>query len=163
VIRDRAATSERRVEVERLRADMAGLRAQRAELEKFFSDPSTRLVTQQAAFLNGIIDERSFPWTQFFLDLEHRLPAGVRILALSPSLSGDQLRVKMRVGALSDKSKLDFLKALEEAGEFSGLVLVSEARPAKNNEDNDVVLLELEADYHAPLPAAKSAKSGGGQ
>jgi len=163
LIRDRAATSFRRGEVERLQADIASLRNQRAELERFFSDPSTRLVTQQAAFLNGIIDERSFPWTQFFLDLEHRLPGGVRILTLSPSLSGDHVRVKMRVGALSDKSKLDFLKALEDAQEFSGLELVSETRPAKSSEEKDVVELDLEADYHVVLPARKAPQPGGAQ
>jgi Tfp pilus assembly protein PilN len=161
VVRDRAVTSVRRTEVERLQADMAALRAQRAELERFFADPATRLVTQQAGFLNGIIDQRSFPWTQFFLDLEHHLPGGVRILALTPSLSGEQVRVKMRVGALSDKSKLDFLKALEEGQQFSGLELVSETRPAKSSEEKDVVQLDLEADYHVVPPSQKGAQSGG--
>ncbi|HXZ18844.1 MAG TPA: hypothetical protein VEG63_02785 [Candidatus Acidoferrales bacterium] len=162
LVRDRASTSERRVQVERLQTDIAGLRSQRADLETFFSDPSTRLVTQQAAFLNEIIDQRSFPWTQFFLDLEHHLPAGVRVLTLSPSLSGGEVRVKMRVGALSDKSKLDFLKSLEEAKEFSGLELVAETRPGKSTEDNDVVQLDLEANYHVVLPARKGGQSGGG-
>ena len=146
VVRVRAASSERRIEISRLRDDMAQLRSQRAGLEQFFSDPSTRMVTRQAAFLNTLIDERSFPWTQFFLDLEHVLPGGVRILALSPSLSGDHLQVKMRVGALSDKSKLDFLQALEDAPEFSGLRLNAETRPGKG-EGADVVELELVADY----------------
>jgi len=162
LIRDRASTSERRAQVELLRTNIAGLRSQRSDLEGFFSDPSTRLVTQQAAFLNEIIDQRSFPWTQFFLDLEHHLPAGVRILTLSPSLSGGVVRVKMRVGALSDKSKLDFLKALEEAKEFSSLELVAETRPGRSAEDNDVVQLDLEADYHVVFPARKGGQSGGG-
>ncbi len=152
VVGDRASTRERRIEVQRLETDMADLRAQRAGLEQFFSDPSTRLVTQRAAFLNSIIDERSFPWTQFFLDLEHRLPGGVRILSISPSLSGDRVKVRMHVGALSDKSKLDFLKALEDAPEFSALELVSETRPAKG-EDANVAELDLTADYRAgPYP-----------
>ncbi|HUJ41114.1 MAG TPA: hypothetical protein VLW54_11260 [Candidatus Acidoferrales bacterium] len=159
---ERAASSERRTEISRLESDMAQLRSQRADLERFFSDPSTRLVTQQAGFLNGIIDERSFPWTQFFLDLEHRLPGGVRILSLSPALSGDRLQVKMRIGALSDKSKLDFLKALEEAPEFSGLQLLSETRPAPGQE-TDVVQVELSADYRALPPARKGVVSGGAQ
>lgn len=163
VLHDRASTSQRRAEVERLRADIARLRAQRDDLERFFTDPATRLVTEQAAFLNGIIDERSFPWTQFFLDLEHRLPAGVRILSLFPSLSEDHVRVKMRIGAVSDKSKLDFLKSIEQAPEFSALQLLSEGRPGRSNEDGDVVQLDLEADYRVVLPARKSAPSGGGQ
>jgi len=159
----RAATSERRAEISRLQNDMADLRTQRAELERFFADPSTRLVTQQAGFLNTIIDERSFPWTQFFLDLEHRLPGGVRVLDLAPAISGDHLFVKMHIGALSDKSKLDFLKALEDAPEFSGLQLISETRPAKG-QDADVVELELSADYRALPPAPrKGTESGGAQ
>jgi Tfp pilus assembly protein PilN len=162
VVRDRAATNERRVEVERLRNDMSTLRSQRADLERFFSDPGTRLVTERAAFLNTIIDERSFPWTQFFLDLEHRLPGGVRILSLAPVLSGDHLQVKMRVAALSDKSKLEFLKALEKAPEFSALELVSESRPGKG-EEGDAVQVDLTADYRAVSPPPKSGRSGGGQ
>ena len=162
VVRDRAATSERRVAVERLRSDISQLRSERADLERFFSDSSTRLVTQRAAFLNTIIDDRSFPWTQFFLDLEHRLPGGVRILSLAPSLSGDHLQVKMRVGALSDKSKLEFLKALETAPEFSGLELVSESRPGKG-EDSDAVVVDLTADYRAVPPSPKSGRTGDGQ
>ncbi len=163
LIRDRAASSERRIEVERLRTDTAGLRAQRSELEKFFADPSTRLVTEQAAFLNQVIDQRSFPWTQFFLDFEHLLPGGVRVITLAPSLSAGRVRVKMRVGALSDKSKLDFLKAIEAAKEFSGLELVSETRPTKSADNDDVVELDLEADYHVAPPARKAVESGGGQ
>ncbi len=163
LIRDRAASSERRVEVGRLHADIADLRAERLELEKFFADPSTRLVTEQAAFLNQIIDQRSFPWTQFFLDFEHLLPGGVRVISLAPSLSAGQVRVKMRVGALNDKSKLDFLKAIEEAKEFSGLELVAETRPAKSADNNDVVELDLEADYHVAPAARKGVQSGGGQ
>jgi Tfp pilus assembly protein PilN len=162
VVRDRAATSERRGELTRLRSDIAELRSQSADLERFFSDPGTRLLTQRAAFLNTIIDERSFPWTEFFLNLEHRLPGGVRILTLGASLSGDHLQVKMRVGALNDKSKLEFLKALEEAPEFSALELNSESRPSKA-EDADTVQMDLMADYRAVPPSRKNPRTGGGQ
>ena len=160
VVHVRAASSERRLEISRLETDMGQLRTQRVDLEQFFSDSSTRLVTQQAGFLNTLIDERSFPWTQFFLDLEHHLPGGVRVISLSPALSGDHVLVKMHIGALSDKSKLDFLKALEESPEFSNLELLSETRPPKG-EDSDVVELELSADYRALPPAHKDAESGG--
>jgi Tfp pilus assembly protein PilN len=162
VVRDRAATSERRDEVARIEKEMEGYRAQRRDLEAFFSDPATRLVTQRAAFLNGLIDARSFPWTQFFLDLEHRLPGGVRILTLSPSLSGDTVQARMHVGALSDKSKLEFLKALETAPEFSSIELVSETRPARG-EDRDVVELDLTVNYRPGAAGRKVAATGGGQ
>jgi len=160
VARDRAATSERRDEVAQIEKQLAGYREKRRDLEQYFSNPATRLVTQRAAFLNGIIDERSFPWTQFFLDLERLLPGGVRILSLAPSLAGDHLEVRFRVGALSDKSKLDFLENLEKAPQFSALELVSESRPNKN-EERDVVEVDLKAEYRPALSRRKAAETGG--
>jgi Tfp pilus assembly protein PilN len=162
VINDRAATSVRRAEQTRIEKEMAGYRAQRKELEEFFAEPSSRSLTQRAAFLNNLIDQRSFPWTQFFLDLEHRLPGGVRILSLNPELSAGTVVVRMRVGALSDKSKLDFLKSLESAPEFSAIEVVSESRPARG-EDRDVVEMDLSANYRATPPAKKALETGGGQ
>jgi hypothetical protein len=170
VARDRAADSVLRTEMSRIEKEMAGYRTQRRELEEFFADPATRLVTQRAAFLNGIIDQRSFPWTQFFVDFEHYLPQGVRVLSITPNLEGDRVQIKMKVGALSDKSKLEFLKALEGAPEFSLIEVVSETRPAKSADDRDVVEMDLTADYRAigwavpaAVPAAKKTgpKRGG--
>jgi Tfp pilus assembly protein PilN len=157
VVNDRSASGVRREEVTRIEKEMAGYRAQRKDLDEFFSDPGTRAVTQRAAFLNTLIDERSFPWTQFFLDLEHRLPGGVRVISLSPNLSADRVQVRMRVGAVSDKSKLEFLKALETSPEFSAIEVVSETRPGKSNENHDVVEMDLNAEYHAAPVETASA------
>ena len=163
VVHDRAASGERREETARIEKEMAGFQAQRRDLEAAFADPATKSITQRATFLNKIIDQRSFPWTQFFLDLERRLPGGVRVLSINPELSGGLVQVKMQIGALSDKSKLDFLKSLEAAPEFSNLEVVSETRPAKG-EDRDVVEVSLNAVYRAVSPlAAKAAEAGGGQ
>jgi Tfp pilus assembly protein PilN len=153
------ASSQRRVEVARLEKDMAQYRAQRAQLEEFFSSPATRRVTQRAAFLNSLIDQRSFPWTQLFVDLERRMPGGVRIITLAPHLAGDHVEVKMTVGALSDKSKLEFLQALEKAPEFSGLELISESRPNRG-EDQDVVKVDLSANYRV-APVSQESLPGG--
>jgi len=155
VVRDRAASGVRRVEAARLEKEIEAHTARRNELEQFFSDPATRLLTQRAAFLNSIIDQRSFPWTDLFLDLEKRLPGGVHVVSLAPSLVENHVEVKMRVGALSDKSKLEFLKSLESAPEFSQLELLSESRSGRN-EDRDVVILDLTAQYR---PGAGSGRA----
>jgi Tfp pilus assembly protein PilN len=162
LVRDRAYTKERRAEADRLEKQIAASRSQRSELEQFFADPATRLLTQRAAFLNAIIDQRSFPWTDFFVDLEKRLPAGVHVMVLSPSLVENHVEVKMRVGALSDKSKIEFLKALESAPEFSRLELLNESRSGKN-EDRDVVVMDLTAQYRPVTDSAlrKSEERGG--
>jgi len=154
VLRDRGASTERRIEAQRLEEGIAGYRSQRAELERFFADPATRLLTQRAAFLNSIIDQRSFPWTDLFVDLEKRLPGGVHVLSLAPVLVENHVEVKMRVGALSDKSKLEFLKSLENAPEFSHLELLAES-PSGRNEDRDAVQMDLTAQYRPVAPSSE--------
>ena len=162
IARDRALTGARREEISRIEGEMNGYNAQRRDLEAFFADPSTRAVTQRAAFLNALIDQRSFPWTQFFVDLERRLPAGVRVIALNPEISGDRVRIRMRIGALSDKSKLEFLRGLETAPDFSDIQVVSESRPAKSSEEHDVAQVDLTADYR-PVAPLRPAREGSGQ
>lgn len=163
-VHERRSSSERRIEAGRLERQISASRLERAELELFFADPATRLLTQRAAFLNSIIDQRSFPWTDLFVDLEKRLPAGVHVLSLTPTLVENRVEVKLRVGALSDKSKLDFLKSLENAPEFSHLELLAES-PSGKSDERDVVQLDLTAQYR-PVPAGaerKGAERGGAQ
>ncbi len=132
--RDWRATRERRAEVSSLEAELSDFRHERADLERFFSSPETRLVTDRAAFLNGLIDQRSFPWTKMFMDLERLPPQGVRVVSLAPHLNGGHVELKMVISALSDKSKLEFLKTLEESPEFSHLLVVSESRSSAAEE-----------------------------
>jgi len=80
------------------------------------------------------------------MDLERILPEGVRVVSIEPKLSGDSLQLTFLVGAMSDDSKLKFLKALEKSPEFSHIELLSESRPLKP-EQSDRVMLSLQAQY----------------
>lgn len=140
------ASRSRRAEISRLEGDIQRYKQQRSELEKFFESPETHRVMERAAFLNGMIDQRSFPWTQVFLDLERELPVGVRIVNLAPHMVSGHVELKMVVGAQNDKGKLEFLKTLESSPEFTKLLVISEQHPARS-EEGDQVLLELVAQY----------------
>jgi Tfp pilus assembly protein PilN len=80
------------------------------------------------------------------MDLERILPEGVRVVSIEPKLAGDSLQLTFLVGAMSDDSKLKFLKALEKSPEFSHIELLSESRPLKP-EQSDRVMLSLQAQY----------------
>jgi hypothetical protein len=80
------------------------------------------------------------------MDLERILPEGVRVVSIEPKLSGDTVQLTFLVGALSDESKLKFLKALESSPEFSHIQLLSETRPARPDQ-LDRILLSLQAQY----------------
>lgn len=137
-----------KAELAQVQAQIANLNAQRAQLETYFNNPSVLKVRDRAAFLNGLIEERSFPWTRIFMDLENLLPEGVRVVTISPKLVGNHIELHLVTGAESDEAKLKFLRTLETSRAFSHIQPVSETRPQHAN-DPDHVYLELTAWYEA--------------
>lgn len=94
-----------------------------------FRTPSDQQVLGRSAFLNSLIDERSFPWTKLFKDLEDTLPPGVRVVSISPKLVNGRAEVTLEVGSITDEGKIQFLQAIEKSKVFSGLVVASEHHP----------------------------------
>jgi type IV pilus assembly protein PilN len=129
-----------------LEIQIARLEQQRQGLSEFFENPATVQRRQRAAYLNSLIQQRAFPWIKIFMDLERILPEGVRVVSIEPKLSADTVQLTFLVGAMSDESKLKFLKALESSPEFSHIELLSESRPARTDQ-LDRVVLSLQAQY----------------
>jgi type IV pilus assembly protein PilN len=127
---------------------IALLQRQRKSLTSFFDDAETVKRRQRAAYLNALIQERAFPWIKIFMDLERILPEGVRVISIEPKLSGDNLQLKVVVGALSDEGKLKFLKTLETSPEFSHIQLLNESG-SNRPDQTDRVVLDLLAQYSA--------------
>ncbi len=123
-----------------LDADMSRLQSQRRELELFFNRADTVQQRDLAAFLNGLIAQRAFPWTKIFMDLENNLPRDARVVSVEPTLEGDHVQLRVTVEALSDAAKLEFLRALERSTEFSQIQLLSEKRLPQPADTNPIVL-----------------------
>lgn len=161
VYQDWRSTRDRRAEAARLESELRDFRSRRTTVEAFFARAESKQVMERAAFLNGLIEQRSFPWTKMFMDLERELPEGVHVLSLSPHLQNGGVEVHMTVGASSDLGKLEFLRSLEHSPEFTGLVVVSESRPSRQEDAADTVKVELVAQYAvADEQRAPGAKSG---
>jgi Tfp pilus assembly protein PilN len=144
-----AARTERQ-EIAQLESQMSALQGQRRDLENFFNAPQTRKTTDRAAFINTLIDQRSFPWTKIFTELEQTLPEGVRVISISQRMDKGRVEVTLTVGAATDEGKLKFLTALGESPSFSGVQVKSESRPNHQGQapgDTDRVQLELVAWY----------------
>ena len=142
----RKADQEFRAKMDQVQRRMIDLRQQRQELERFFDRPENRNLHDRSAYLNSLIDQRSFNWTQMFMDLEKLLPGGVRVVSISPKLEKGRVSVKLVIGTTSDESKLKFLKALESSKEFTGIAVLSERTPTRG-ESADVSFVELTAWY----------------
>ncbi len=154
-----------REETNRLQSEMAGFRDQRRDLEQFFKQDETKRVMDRAAFLNGLIEQRSFPWTRIFMDLERVLPTGARVVSLAPKREEGRIELSMTVGAQNDDAKVRLLKALEESAEFERVVVSSESR-REGSAEGDPITLELAARYRAAdraVDASRAAAQKGGQ
>jgi type IV pilus assembly protein PilN len=121
------------------------LQARRRELDEFFARPENAKLKERANFVNSIIDERSFDWTQMFMDLEKIMPVGVHVVSIQPQLEKGHMFVRLTVAATTDESKIKFLHAMESSSAFSSVELVSVH--AAQQGSGDLATLELNAIY----------------
>jgi Tfp pilus assembly protein PilN len=101
------------------------------QLQAYFQGSEAKQILDRSAFLNSLIDERSFPWTKIFMDLEDTLPPGVRVVSIAPRLVDSRAEVTLEVGAMTEESKIQFLQAIEKSKAFSGMVVKDERRPVR--------------------------------
>ena len=135
-----------RIQRERLAGQINSLTNQREQLDHFFMQPENAKLHGRAMFVNSIIDAQSFNWTQMFMDLEHILPGGARVMSIEPKQVGGQAAVRLTVGATNEDAKRDFLDALEKSDAFSHVEL-SSVRAANRPTDTDQIVMELTVFY----------------
>lgn len=145
----RKVDAEQRAHTQSMRQEMAKLEAQRKDLEDFFRQKDKAELHDRAAFINTILDARSFNWTLMFMDLEHILPGGVRVISIEPKQVGGHVEVKLTVGAISDEAELKFEHALEESKEFMEVQIQNVHTPNStgNNTSGDQKVVQLTTVY----------------
>ena len=121
----------------------ARLQSRRKELDDFFARSDIAKLKDRASFVNGAIDERSFDWTQMFMDLERITPVGVHVVSIQPQLEKGHMFVRLSVSASTDESKIKFIRAMENSPAFSNVQLLS-VHATPNSTDQ---ALELNAIY----------------
>jgi Tfp pilus assembly protein PilN len=109
-------------EAARLRADSMGLRDLTAP----------EATVREWAAVKGLVDRRVFSWTGLFAALEQALPPGVRLVSVSPSVSGSGSGTELQLSAIgrSNDDALALLQSLQAHADFEGAFLNgwSEAR-----------------------------------
>lgn len=143
VWRGRTATQTRTRE---LQTERARLLIEQQRLERELEDPATQEVLARTRFLNDLVRRKNLSWTELFFDLQERLPARVRILALAPSLRDDgALQVELQVGSESAAALIEFLQALEKGEKFREIMLRSQNRATGTQAD--AVVAQVSAVY----------------
>jgi type IV pilus assembly protein PilN len=144
----RKVDAEQRAHAQSMRQEMAKLEAQRKDLEDFFRQKDKAELHDRAAFINTILDARSFNWTLMFMDLERILPGGVRVISIEPKQVGGHVEVKLTVGAISDEAELKFEHALEDSKEFTEVQIKDVHTPnSTGNTSGDQKVVQLTTVY----------------
>jgi type IV pilus assembly protein PilN len=144
----RKVDAELRARTERTRQELARLEVQRKDLERYFSQKDIANLHDRAAFINTILDARSFNWTLMFMDLERILPGGVRVISIEPRQVAGHVALKLTVGAISDEAELKFLHALEESKEFTEVQVQNVHSPnLSGNQSGDQKVVQLTTFY----------------
>jgi type IV pilus assembly protein PilN len=147
VYQARKANQEMRAKTAQIQQKVEQLEAQRTALERFFAQDQNAKLHDRAAFINSLIDARSFDWTKMFMDLENILPSGVRVVSIEPAQEKGRVEVKFTVGATNDEAKLKFLKALEDSNSFTDIQVIAVRQGNQGKAGGDPILVELTAAY----------------
>jgi len=146
----RRADAELRARTERTRLEMAKLESQRKDLERYFGQKDIAELHDRAAFINTILDARGFNWTLMFMDLEHVLPGGVRVISIEPKQVSGRVELKLTVGTINDEAELKFEHALEESKAFTEVRIQHVGTPSAGqggNQSADQKVVQLTTVY----------------
>jgi len=144
----RRAATEVLARTARINEERAEYEAREHELERYFKQKSIADIHDRAAFINGIIAVRSFNWTKMFMDLEHLLPGGVRIISVEPKQESGHVELTLTFGAASGEVELEFVRALETSKQFSEVQIQHEFEPtASTGPVSDQRVVQLSTYY----------------
>src|SRR5215831_17611762 len=144
----RKAATEVLARTSRINEERVEYEAKRRDLERYFKQKSIADINDRAAFINGIIAVRSFNWTKMFMDLEHILPGGVRIISIEPKQVSGHVELNLTFGASSDDVKLQFIRALESSKQFSEVEIIHDMKPTNTTGPiNDQSVVQLSTYY----------------
>ena len=127
--------------------------------------PANARVLQQAQFLNGLFEEKSFSWTAAMEDLERVLPGGVQVTALEPTRAKDgRLTLHLRVSGQRERA-VELVRDMEHSKRFASPRISGEnTENSQGNlqpvRDSGKVSFEVLAEYNPPTLDERKAEIG---
>ncbi len=108
-----------RVEIARLDSQVRAVSAQQARQDAILRKPEHAEVLERSLFLNALLYRKGISWTRIFADLEKIVPYNVRIMAIRPSVAGqNRISLDMTVGSEALAPVIELLKNLEGSPSF---------------------------------------------
>jgi type IV pilus assembly protein PilN len=119
---DNSQLADVRKEVAQLRSQIAATTKQQREFDTIIRKPENAEILEQSVFLNTLLHRKGISWTRILADLEKTLPPNVKVLNISPYVTGkDQITLNVQVGSEGPEPVIAFYKNLESSPYFGGV------------------------------------------
>lgn len=133
IIREREAARESREMMARIDQQLSVVNQQYAKIETQLRQPVNSAVLDRSILLNALLIRKGISWTRLFEDLEKVFPGNVRLVAVRPYVTGDNLvQLDMVVGAQTPEPVIQLLRRLEGSSLFGATALLSSQPPSQN-------------------------------
>ncbi len=133
IMREREAARESREMMARIDQQLSVVNQQYAKIEAQLRQPVNSAVLDRSLLLNALLIRKGISWTRLFEDLEKVFPGNVRLVAVRPYVTGDNLvQLDMVVGAQSPEPVIQLLRRLEGSNLFGATALLSSQPPSQN-------------------------------
>ncbi len=132
------------------RQDLGRLTAAEEKLTDDLRQPATLDEIDRVNSYNNLIQRKTFPWTQFFEDLESVIPYNVEITQIRQRPGTNVLNLEMVFLGRTSVDAIHFLKNLENSNKFQHLLVDQEGkyREAATHEVSNDVEVVLHLEYH---------------
>jgi|GEM_PF-900639 len=129
--------------------ELTELTAQSTQLKEKLEQPQTLDALDQISFYNTLIQRKTFPWAQFFKDLESVLPYDVKVTQIQQRSSGGSLNLEMVFTGRTTGDAVEFLRNLTNSGKFHGIFVDQEGtfRDAATHRVSNEVEVSLHMQY----------------
>ena len=145
IFRARAQAADLRRGIDAQRATLARLNRESSQFSTVLAKPGNADVFSRSAFLNEVIARRALSWTLVFRDLEHLLPANMRLIGLRlPQVTGEgtsagaaqgvnRVQLDMLVGSDRPEAVIELLKRLSASSLFGPAKVLAQQPPNQND------------------------------
>jgi type IV pilus assembly protein PilN len=133
IVRERDTARDSREMMARLESQLAAVNAEHAKVEAQLRQPANSAVMDRSVFINALLLRKGVSWTRLFSDLEKVFPGNVRLVAVRPYISSDNLiQLDMVVGSQTPEPVIELLRRLESSTMFGATALLSSQPPSQN-------------------------------
>lgn len=133
ILREREAARDSREAMARVEQQLAAVNREYTKIEGDLRRPANAAVLDRSIFLNALLVRKGISWTRLFEDLEKVFPGNVRLVAVRPYVTGDNLvQLDMIVGSQSPEPVIQLLRRLEGSNLFGATALLSSQPPSQN-------------------------------